>query len=221
MRDKCLIGLSKESIGSNWVQTAIRRAQKTSPTSRAMRGIRYWYCLACVLVIAVERAAAEYRFDAWTADSGLPQNSVRAIVQTHDGYLWVGTLDGLARFDGVRFTVFNKANAPGLSSTRIQALYEDRQGALWIGLDDGALVSYQAGRFTRFGTQHGLPGTHIQTISGDKQGNLWVTALGTPLKWMNDQFRPELPENIVNLFSTALAQGHRGGIQWALSGDAL
>ena len=67
------------------------------------------------LALAASQALAEYRFDVWTTDSGLPHNTVRGVVQSRDGYLWVGTLDGLARFDGVRFTVFNKANSPGLS----------------------------------------------------------------------------------------------------------
>ncbi|MBA4121932.1 MAG: hypothetical protein H0X72_05660 [Acidobacteria bacterium] len=53
-------------------------------------------------------AQAQYRFDSWTADNGLPQNSVYSIQQTPDGYLWLTTLDGLVRFDGVKFTVFNK-----------------------------------------------------------------------------------------------------------------
>src|SRR6516165_8933378 len=98
------------------------------------------YCVGCAWVMGIGEAAAEYRLDVWTAESGLPQNTVRDVLQTRDGYLWVATLDGLARFDGVRFTVFNKANSPGLSSNRILALYEDRQGDLWIGLDDGGLV---------------------------------------------------------------------------------
>ena len=62
---------------------------------------------------------------------------MRAIVQTRDGYLWVGTLDGLARFDRVRFTVFNRANTPAFPSNRVLALYEDCEGVLWIGLTDG------------------------------------------------------------------------------------
>lgn len=61
-------------------------------------------------------ASAQHRFDHWTADNGLPQNPVRDIVQTRDGYLWMTTFDGLVCFDGVRFTVFNKSNSPGLPS---------------------------------------------------------------------------------------------------------
>jgi len=69
-------------------------------------------CPGVVCLALVSPAHAQYRFDHWTADNGLPQNSVRDIVQTRDGYLWLTTFDGLVRFDGVRFTVFNKSNSP-------------------------------------------------------------------------------------------------------------
>ena len=72
-----------------------------------------------------------YSIDTWTPEEGLPQSSVIAMTQTRDGYLWLGTLNGLVRFDGVRFTVFNKGNSPGLPSNRITALYEDRDDDLW------------------------------------------------------------------------------------------
>jgi len=85
---------------------------------------------------AAAPAAAQYRFDQWTADNGLPQNSVRSIVQTRDGYLWFTTFDGLVRFDGVRFTVFNKSNSPGLPSNRFITLIEDRQGDLWATMEE-------------------------------------------------------------------------------------
>ena len=103
---------------------------------------------ACALCLITPAALAEYRFDVWTADSGLPQNSIRRILQSRDGYLWLSTSDGVVRFDGVRFTVFDKANSPGLPSNRITALYEDRDGDLWIGMEDGGLTRYHQGSFT-------------------------------------------------------------------------
>jgi ligand-binding sensor domain-containing protein len=77
-------------------------------------------CLWWLLVVfgPAPAALAQYRFDSWTADQGLPQNIIRAIHQTADGYLWLATLDGLVRFDGVRFTVFNKGNSPGINGNR-------------------------------------------------------------------------------------------------------
>src|SRR5262249_42209700 len=111
-----------------------------------MTGINhFWYWVACLLFPWVGPAAAEYRFDVWTTDSGLPHNTVRSILQSRDGYLWVGTADGLARFDGVRFTVFNKANSPGFPNNRIMTLCEAYDGALWIGFEDGSLARYQHG----------------------------------------------------------------------------
>jgi ligand-binding sensor domain-containing protein len=117
----------------------------TKPTEHRRTAFGQSRCLTlCAFLLATGNTVAEYRFDVWTADSGLPQNSVRAIVQTRDGYIWVGTLDGLARFDGVRFTVFNKANSPGLSGNRVTALYEDFDGDLWVGLDAGGVARYRS-----------------------------------------------------------------------------
>ena len=72
------------------------------------------------------------------------------MIQTRDGYLWVGTRDGLARFDGVKFTVFQAENNPGLESNDIRALYEDRSGQLWIGTFNGGVSRYRDGQFTGY-----------------------------------------------------------------------
>src|ERR1700678_886767 len=100
----------------------------------------------CVLSIA-HGVCAQYRSTQWTADSGLPQNSVRGIVQAADGYLWVATLDGIAKFDGIRFTVFNKSNTPGITSNRSVAMAEGDGGDLWMASEDGNLIRYHAGHF--------------------------------------------------------------------------
>src|SRR5215510_5976693 len=73
-----------------------------------------------------QSASAQYRFDAWTTDNGLPQNCINDILQTSDGYLWMATFDGLVRYDGVRFRVFNSGNTPGIKSSRFLSLFEDR-----------------------------------------------------------------------------------------------
>src|SRR5262245_49509511 len=91
--------------------------------------------LVCALAWLVSSANAQYRFTSWNVDNGLPQNTVYDLIQTRDGYLWLTTFDGLVRFDGVRFTVFNKANTPGLRSNRLLRFYEDANGDLWIGTE--------------------------------------------------------------------------------------
>ena len=90
-----------------------------------------------------------YRIDVWKTEHGLPHNTIEAIVQTRDGYLWLATPVGLARFDGVTFTVFNRRNTPEMVSDECHALAEDTDGNLWIGTYRG-LLRYRDGVFTRF-----------------------------------------------------------------------
>src|SRR5215204_6516186 len=86
-----------------------------------------------VLALDADKALTQYIHESWQIKEGLPQNSVQAIVQTRDGFLWLGTQEGLVRFDGARFTVFNTQNTQELRKHDIIALLEDREGALWIG----------------------------------------------------------------------------------------
>ena len=102
---------------------------------------------------------AQYRIDQWTADDGLPQNSVYGITQTSDGYLWMATVDGLARFDGVQFTVFNKGNSPGIVNNRFISLFEDKLGDLWAGTEESGIVRFRGGRFEHFGADAGISRT--------------------------------------------------------------
>ncbi|MBX7223973.1 MAG: hypothetical protein K1Y36_28920 [Blastocatellia bacterium] len=92
--------------------------------------------------------AAQYCFDSWTTDDGLPQNGVRSIGQTPDGYLWFTTLDGLVRFDGVRFTVFNRSNSKGIVSNRFTQLFVASDGTLWTTTEGGNLTRYRQGVFS-------------------------------------------------------------------------
>ena len=81
---------------------------------------------------AEEPPAGDYLLRRWDVDDGLPDDAVTTITQTRDGYLWVGTARGLARFDGVRFRLFTTGNTPVLVSDHIRFLAEDNDGALWI-----------------------------------------------------------------------------------------
>ena len=141
---------------------------------------RLWL-LACFCLSSP--AGAQYRFDVWTADDGLPQNIIRGICQTPDGYLWLATLDGLARFEGVRFTVFNKSNSPGIDSNRFSSLYEDRNSDLWLGTEGGGVTRRHNGRFTTYTTKDGVPGNTVLAITGDESGNLWISSSDAIAQW--------------------------------------
>lgn len=114
----------------------------------------------------------------WTTEDGLPQNSVAAIAQTPDGYLWLGTFGGLARFDGVKFTIFNTSNTPALRSNRITALHVGRNGTLWIGVETGEIARLHDGIFSFFARISPDPSGDkiIRTIYEDRTGAVWVGA---------------------------------------------
>jgi len=148
------------------------------------------FLLSTGLCLFAGDAKAQVGFDEWTADAGLPQNSVYAIVQTRDSYIWLATLDGLVRFDGVRFTVFNKSNSPGISNNRFVYLYEDAQGDLWAGTEQSGVVRLHQGRFTSYGLEQGLSSLRVVWLTGDANENVLVYfpgMLGT-VRWSGEKF---------------------------------
>ena len=118
----------------------------------------------------------QYVHDVWQAKDGLPQNSVYAVTQTRDGYLWLGTQEGLVRFDGVRFTVMTRAQ--GLESNEVRALLEDRTGALWIGTNGGGVSRMVDGVITTYTVADGLPGNAVRALYEDDRGHLWIGTIG-------------------------------------------
>jgi len=96
-------------------------------------------------------AVPKYVSRTWRTQDGLPESRIRALAQTPDGYLWIGTSGGLARFDGVRFVVYSRFNPPAMTDDNIRALSVGRDGSLWIATDGGGVLQYQDGRFRSFG----------------------------------------------------------------------
>ncbi len=105
--------------------------------------------LAPLCALDPRRAPREYGCDEWTVADGLPNNVIRAIVQTRDGYLWVGTPEGLARFDGAHFVAYDRNLVPELKNSVVYGLGEDTEGTLWIGTSANGLATYRDGRFRR------------------------------------------------------------------------
>ena len=116
----------------------------------------------------------QYLHTVWRSEDGLPQNSIQALLRTKDGYLWFGTQEGLVRFNGLEFKVFNKSTTEAIKHNDIRALYEDRDGVLWIGTFGGGLVRYRDGQFKNYSVQQGLSNNSITAILQDRSGNLWI-----------------------------------------------
>jgi len=109
-------------------------------------------------------------------ENGLPQNTVQALVQTRDGFIWLGTEVGLVRFDGNSFEVFDKNSTPALPGNDIRCLLAPRDGALWIGTSD-KLARWRDGSVTAFTTKDGLPGNSVEPLNLEPDGSIWIVTL--------------------------------------------
>jgi ligand-binding sensor domain-containing protein/signal transduction histidine kinase len=122
---------------------------------------------------------AEFLVRSWQLEDGLPDNSVKAILQTRDGFLWLGTDNGLARFDGVIFRPFNTRNTPELKSDRVRCLLEDHDGGLWIGTEGGGLTLFANQRFHRAELEGKInENAAISGLLQNEEGEIWAWVEG-------------------------------------------
>jgi ligand-binding sensor domain-containing protein/signal transduction histidine kinase len=176
--------------------------------------------LCCVLAVVLSSVAyAQYYFDVWTTDNSLPQNSVSAILQTREGYMWFTTLDGLVRFDGVRFTVFNRANSNGIASNRMSSLCEDAEGTLWVGTDDEGLTRYKDGEFRTFTVRDGLPHNRVLSLECNPASPLLISTVKGIVERSDEKFIPYAPE--INVRSNHLMHRGASGTFWYFDGEGL
>ena len=206
-------------------QTSRGSALRRPPCGRLRAGtvavaLAFFGLLVAAPLLRAQPLAAPYSIDQWQTDQGLPQNSVTAIVQTRDGYLWLGTYNGLVRFDGLRFTTLNPRNTPELGSARVTSLYEDAAGALWIGNESGALTRYSGGRFTFLPPAKNAPEKALIGLAETADHQL--RALNS-LGWVLAPTRPAIPgrpgggteENSASLARTS------DGRAWLIGGNEL
>jgi len=139
------------------------------------------------------RKLTQYVHKAWTFNSGLPGTRIQAITQTADGFLWLGTDGGLARFDGLNFSYFDPTTTPVFTTANIHSLAAGSDGSLWVGTEDG-LIRAKNGTFTRYTEQDGLGGNNIGALQVNGNGTLLVQALrnspglGRFSRWSNGKF---------------------------------
>lgn len=131
----------------------------------------------------------QYLSTVYQAHHGLPQNSAYALLQTRDGYLWIGTEEGAARFDGMQFKVFDKDMFAGLSVGYTISLYEQRNGALWMGTRGGGLIRLEKGIYTLFDSTKGLYAAEIWSLLEDRAGTLWIATENGVFAYANGRMR--------------------------------
>lgn len=162
---------------------AQRRYGSLSTPRRQLAGCAWHLLGALALLCLVSPAQAQFRFDLWTESNGLPQANTRDIAQTPDGYLWISTLDGLVRFDGVRFTTFNHGNTAGIASNRFGRMHRDAHGDLWLITEGGHLTRYHDGTFHTFGSGEGIMGEAVRGLADDEAGHIWILLGDSILRW--------------------------------------
>ena len=185
-------------------------------------------CLAAAAALASpeppgldpSKALTQLGLDTWTTDHGLPSATVTAVLETRDGYVWLGTYDGLARFDGTRFAVFTQED--GLGNNGIRALCEDREGNLWVGTNGGGVARRVRGRFQRFTTADGLPSDIVWSLHADvRDGSIWLGTNGGGLvRWRGGKFEKLDPKDSGRAIS-GIAQAPDGTLWLATDGDGL
>lgn len=167
--------------------------------------VRFWVWALMILTgtpvstyaLNPAKALTQYSVTVWSQQNGLPQDTIRAITQTTDGFLWLGTDEGLARFDGYEFVAFGKGQG-GLPSNSVNVLAASPDGSLWIGTPNG-LTRYVHGQFRTFTQKDGLPGNAVSALLIDHAGTLWIVAGGSLSRFDGARFKNFIREQDVPL----------------------
>src|SRR5437899_8289675 len=154
-----------------------RKLARSRAASVGARAGCFWLALLCLVLVPTALAAnrpsfrtdPDYLIDTWETEDGLPENSATAMVQAADGYLWFGSFEGLVRSDGVRFTVLNPANTPGLPSAGVVNVHVDNSGRLWVSTYGGLCVR-SGDRWRTIGKDEDWAGDFVRSFSERANG---------------------------------------------------
>ncbi|HEX8242992.1 MAG TPA: two-component regulator propeller domain-containing protein [Longimicrobium sp.] len=180
---------------------------------------------ACLAAGPAARAAGqvpEMAFASWGTEQGLPSSIALDITQSRDGYLWVASYEGLARFDGVAFRVFTEADVPGLDRASFLRVAVDRDGAVWAATERGGLARYAGGRWTLFRARDGLKSDRVTVLLPDTGGVLWVGTRGGVSRVRHGRIEPlPAPRGIPEPSVAALARAPDGNLWIGLGSGGL
>jgi ligand-binding sensor domain-containing protein/tRNA A-37 threonylcarbamoyl transferase component Bud32 len=133
-----------------------------------------FFALAKVWALDPQKSVTQYSMNTWKTERGLPSNMILVVAQDRSGYLWLGTAEGLVRFDGVNFAIFNSSNTAEFQDTVVNNLHVDHRGVLWIGSYRGRLLSLEKGRFKSHFLSQTIVNIGFNCLVEDGLGNLWI-----------------------------------------------
>jgi signal transduction histidine kinase/ligand-binding sensor domain-containing protein len=163
-------------LDSSW--TSIATPSIVRPIVVVIIANTLWAGSATAQSVSPNSVFGRYQQVHWQERDGLPQNTILAITTTRDGYLWAGTYEGAARFDGVRFTPFNPSNTTGFGNALVYSILERRNGELWFATYGGGVSRFADGRFTQFTMREGLSSDYTTCLREDRAGTLWIGTVG-------------------------------------------
>jgi ligand-binding sensor domain-containing protein/signal transduction histidine kinase len=180
--------------GADWLTVATAADRKPLPAGKTFAGYGPGFRQSVIRFAPIGTTpspedpsfSSEYCVDRWQTEDGLPGNEVTSLLQTHDGYLWVGSSAGLARFDGVKFTRFGEQN--GLKKSGILCLLEDRQDRFWVGTDGGGLFQFRDGQFEALTSHDGLFSDVVMSLAQGADGRIWIGTYDGLNCWRDGQF---------------------------------
>ncbi|MDB6123105.1 MAG: Histidine kinase [Pedosphaera sp.] len=191
------------------------------PTSLVLCLAGIWLLVARACGFESGLTETESSVRTWRSTEGLPADSVIAIIQTRDGYLWVGTSAGLVRFDGVKFTETKLINSSTNLPIRVTALCEDSNGHLWIGTQQDGLFELAKGTVRQYTKARGLLDDSVTSLAADSQGSVWIGTksglnLVTGKEFKSFTMRDGLPDELVSSVHVA-----RSGTVWITTRGGL
>jgi ligand-binding sensor domain-containing protein/signal transduction histidine kinase len=208
-------------------------SSKNSNTFRERRiGLRCLYAWIWAVLVVVcfvntadaldaNEAISQYLHDQWGAEEGFPGGTIYAIAQTPDGYLWIGTENGLVRFDGVNFVLLEKGDSGIFPKGPVLGLVADAEGSLWIRQQGPGLLRYREGKFEDLSRLFEHRETGVTAMSLGRYGEVLLSGLvNGPVRFRAGQFQTLAGEvGLPNVLAISLAESAAGEV-WMGTRDA-
>src|SRR5271170_3066835 len=155
----------------------------------------------------------QYTRTVWKVQDGLPEDTVQALAETSDGYLWIGTTGGLTRFDGTRFVLYGLSEPPSTGVNSVFCLEPSRDGGLWIGTEGGGLLHLLKGQVRSYGAAEGLTDSFVRSVLEDRRGVVWVGTDNGLFQVKDDKIqRVEMPAGMGPLAVHAISEDRQNRI---------
>jgi len=166
--------LNFKSLNSAFIHSAWRMLLLLAAVGRSPQAV------GAETSLPIASGTGDYLIQNWQADEGLPRNSITCLTQDHQGYLWMGTPQGLIRFDGVRFVTFESDASPAMARGSVQKMISDDSGAVWIATRRSGLFRYLDGSILSIAATNLPSNAGVDSLAQDRSGVVWLTrGIGT------------------------------------------